>query len=96
MSLRRDSSSFIYVIISQLLDFTYLYNRLNIGIIFKVVDNRISVLCYRFIIFSNIINIKKTYSHKRHFIICCSAGYAFINFIKFQILLIQNIFCIDN
>jgi hypothetical protein len=47
-----------YIIVSQLPDFTYLYNRLNVGIIFKVIDNCISVLCYRFIIFSNIINVE--------------------------------------
>ena len=50
------------VLLYHLFNFTYLYNRLDIGIIFKVIDNCIPVLCYRFIIFSNIINVKITYS----------------------------------
>ena len=58
-------------------------NRLDIGIIFKVIDNCIPVLCYRFIVFSNIINVKIPYGYKRYFISWCSAGYAFIYFIKF-------------
>ena len=47
--------------VHQVLDFTYLYNWLNIGIIFKVTDHCVSVLGYRLVLFSNVTNVKITY-----------------------------------
>src|SRR5438270_11162412 len=70
-----------YIVETNVLDFTYLYNRLNICIIFKVTDYCISVSTYGFIIFSNILHIKTTYSQIRHLFIW-SPSYALINFIK--------------